>query len=647
MHLTGHYYGVMPSAAEKALDVAISGQGNRSLIADHTRRRWLTGMLGQLNYFPARTPDDGSECAVVRAAVAGMGRVGTFTQTNATRLYESIIRELDALGYVQRAATVAIGAGAGNLSERQVAMAAIQGCRAALRGTPGAARHLKELVVVEFDRLRAEHLHRELLDASRRDGLVRVTDHITGSAGGRLGPDAAAVHAIRALLVQFSTPPDTSSGDDPTVRLLSCVSAELRDEVRVRLMEMAARPADVTAVTITAQPAQDGPERIPGDPRFDDPSTRITVMQSPSGLVWSALSARATVPEREVSVNATLLGSLVQRLTAPTAADAADLPPFLTRFLVPFDLQRHLTGDAPLVIEVDRATAVVPWEFLMPPQVSPDDVSEPLAVRQCLARQLRTSYARTDVEEPFAGRLSALVVGDTGAGVDALPAARSEAMAVASVLRERGISVDLFVGPPGGQPAGGARSGSRLDVLARLLTQHYDVVHYAGHGVFDPARPELSGWLFADGVLAARELAQMSTAPRLVIANACWSAARPGGTAGPGPGDSGKLAPVLADEFFRVGVGHFVGATWSVPDNEAQLFATYLYRHLLGSAQDGPLSVGQSVRVARAALWESGSGLRDGAAAERRTAWAAYQHYGDPSDHLLSGPADADALDGS
>jgi hypothetical protein len=176
------------------------------------------------------------------------------------------------------------------------------------------------------------------------------------------------------------------------------------------------------------------------------------------------------------------------------------------------------------------------------------------------------------------------------------------------------------------------------------LTQHYDVVHYAGHGVFDPGRPELSGWLFADGVLAARELAQMSTAPRLVVANACWSAARPGGTVGkPGPGDSGKLAPVLADEFFRVGVGHFVGATWSVPDNEAQLFATFLYRDLLGRGKDGPLSVGQSVRVARRALWEVSAGLDGGAAAERRSAWAAYQHYGDPSDHLLSWQAEPDA----
>src|SRR3954466_13018283 len=57
VHLTGHYYGVMPSAAERALDLAISPPGSRGLIADHTRRRWLTGMLGQLTYFPAPPPD--------------------------------------------------------------------------------------------------------------------------------------------------------------------------------------------------------------------------------------------------------------------------------------------------------------------------------------------------------------------------------------------------------------------------------------------------------------------------------------------------------------------------------------------------------------------------------------------------------------
>ncbi len=94
IHVTGHYLGVMPTAAERALDEAISVPGGRQLIAEHTRRRWLVGALGEVSYFPGHTPGGTGDSLVVRAAVAGMGRVGTFSESNAVRLYASLVREL-------------------------------------------------------------------------------------------------------------------------------------------------------------------------------------------------------------------------------------------------------------------------------------------------------------------------------------------------------------------------------------------------------------------------------------------------------------------------------------------------------------------------------------------------------------------------
>jgi len=123
---------------------------------------------------------------------------------------------------------------------------------------------------------------------------------------------------------------------------------------------------------------------------------------------------------------------------------------------------------------------------------------EPLAVRQPLARQMRTTYARTDIDAPAPQEMGALVVGDPGGGNLSLQGAREEAFAVATVLRRHGIRVEAYIGSGDSPPTEGARSATRLDVLAKVLTGRYDLIHYAGHGVFDPEAPEMSGWLFAE-----------------------------------------------------------------------------------------------------------------------------------------------------
>ncbi|MGH3754952.1 MAG: CHAT domain-containing protein [Pseudonocardiaceae bacterium] len=639
IHLAGHYQDVMPSAAERRLDEAISPPGSCGVICEHTRRRWLVGVLGQVTYFPGRVGAPDATSQVVRAAVAGMGRVGTFTEDNAGRLYQSLLREVIALGQIRTVATVLIGSGAGNLSARQAARAVVTGFGSVLRGLPADRDPaVPDVLVVERDRLRAELCHRALLRAAEPEPLITVEPVIVGVPGGHVGTDAAAVYGIRSLLNRLADP--TTPGD-PAQAILAAVPDELRDEVRARLREMARRSEDVADITIDAPR---GGGRRPGRRSADDgageqaPATRVTVRRGPTGLIWSALTERATVPEREVQPNASLMTELVRRLTPPADDDAADLPAFLTQFMVPRDLQRYLDGQAPLIIEVDSQTAVVPWEFLTSTAPASGGGDEPLAIQQCLSRQMRTSYARTDPEESSAEGMRALVIGDPGdpSRGQSLPKARIEAVTVARVLRDHKIEVDLFIGCPGSMPIPDVPFATRLDVLAKMHSRNYHLIHYTGHGVFDSARPELSGWLLADGLLGARELIQFSQAPRLVMADTCWSAARPDAPADDesAPRRHSALAPVLADEFLRVGTGHFIGASWSLPDEAARMFATAFYTALLGSDGKAPLSVGQAMRHSRRILWEDAKHATS-ASPERRCAWAAYQHYGDPGDHLL------------
>ena len=62
-------------------------------------------------------------------------------------------------------------------------------------------------------------------------------------------------------------------------------------------------------------------------------------------------------------------------------------------------------------------------------------------------------------------------------------------------------------------------------ILALLISGEFDIVHYSGHGSYDGTNPSASGWIFGqDCVLSAKEIFRARKVPRLVFANACFSA---------------------------------------------------------------------------------------------------------------------------
>ena len=626
IHVVGHYQGVLPVSAEKALDVAISG--NRGLIAEHTRRGWVAGVLGEIAYFPGPDTDNAADAVVRRAAIAGIGRPGTFSEQRATQLYASLLRELLSLVGVRQAALVLIGSGAGNLTVAQAARALVTGFATALQSTSTPESALAEVVVVEIDRLRAERLRSALSDAAIQHRDLVIAERVVTHPGGDIGVDSAAAIAIRTLgaLVR------DQGGADSVTALLERVPAEFREVVRRRLAEV---PDDPGAVSVSVGAAADG--------RAETPPTCICVTQGEGGTMrWAALTGRATIPEREVSISQRLVDQVVERLTAPVARDAAVLPRMLTRFVVPVDFRPHITADAALLLEVDATTARVCWEFLTDQAHEDGEQMTPLAARTPIARQMRTTYSRVATDEHGDPR-RALVIADPGdpALGQSLPSARQEGAAVAAVLRDCGLEVKLYVGAPGTTPLPDSEPATQLDVLTELLVGGYDIVHFAGHGAFEPDRPELAGWVFANGLLSARELSQLTSAPRLVVANACWSAARPESRSARPLATSdvtaqSALTPVLADEFLRVGVAHYIGASWSLPDDLALQFATTFYRHLLGLGTAGPGAVGRSLCAAREKLFYLRGHDAASSQPERWSAWAAYQHYGDPCDVLAA-----------
>jgi hypothetical protein len=184
----------------------------------------------------------------------------------------------------------------------------------------------------------------------------------------------------------------------------------------------------------------------------------------------------------------------------------------------------------------------------------------------------------------------------------------------------------------------GPEEAERDLVLRELTLGHYDVLHFAGHCQYVKDDPDKTGWVFTGGsIISANELAPIDRIPKFVFSNACQTGVIPSTR-------SLALAPSFAESFFARGVANFVCTAWPVADKMGCLFATTLYKELLGLPNDLAAERGgrvranasppigkemhQAMRAAREAVFNTPGGQQT---------WGAYQHYGNPYYRLFSG----------
>jgi CHAT domain-containing protein len=207
-------------------------------------------------------------------------------------------------------------------------------------------------------------------------------------------------------------------------------------------------------------------------------------------------------------------------------------------------------------------------------------------------------------------RLRVLLVVDP---TEDLPGAAAEGAALTPLLARHEAEVETL--------AGGEATRDRVRSLLR--SGRFDVLHFAGHGYFDPERPGESGLLCAgDEVLRGVDLDGIGDLPALVFFNACEAArvrrrtaARRAATSPRGSTPrhaTRRPSTSLAEAFLVGGVANFLGTHWPVGDDAALTFSTSLYPALLS---ERPL--GHAIRDARRAVQARGS-----------ADWADYVHYG-------------------
>lgn len=607
----GHYSGGKPYGAIAALDQAISRAllateapttatptlaPNDLLLTQFAERGIIRGELAQPFLLNDPRPVGSQLDRLI--AVAGMGLPGRFGAPELTVLVRELCWTLGRMGK-EHLATLLIGTGLNNMPVADAVAAWLRGIKNALTGIDEASYYkLEEITFVERN----------------PDKVIQIDD---------------------ALQRERKT---------------------LEERGRMQIIYRALSSQKIKELTRAAHKfAGAGDARLQNVSQEQAP-TRITVELDGATYRFGAITHSAAIPEREIPLDPKLVMDANDELAAEgDAGRQLRLGQFMQLLLIPQDLRDELASSAPLVMMLDATTARIHWELLAQLEplstayMTPSDEARRicfLGASRGFTRQLRTSFAPPPEPPPPPNRiLRVLVVADPAADAH-LPGAEEEGIAVADLFERfnlvtetpNRVEVMRLFGP---------REATRTAVLRHLMMRSYDLLHFAGHCVYDKVNPVASGWIFSNGErLTANEFRRLDRVPKFIFSNACES--------GITPDRSGEravaLAPTLAEAFFERGVSNFVCTAWPVDDRAARDFALTLYARLLGlkyneaTLRDGhnapPVQhttlilsdinnyqadtsqpMYSAMQAARLAILDPPNDIRT---------WGSYQHYGNP-----------------
>jgi hypothetical protein len=354
--------------------------------------------------------------------------------------------------------------------------------------------------------------------------------------------------------------------------------------------------------------------RIPASSKFVN---RITIERGEEGYSFSALTNSAVIPVREVDVQPFFTEGIATQLREGESEKSLEkFGLLLHKYIFPEDFERMIDDGRALTLVVDKDTAALPWEMAC---FGPKHRRTYFGTDLRLTRQFRTMLsAAPGIAPPINKSLRILVIADPASDSDLrLEGAAREGQQVVEILKAYqakmadtlDIEIVARIGPKECNP---------VEILALIVDETFDVVHYSGHGTFDSKKPNNSGWVFSHKLtLSAREIFRARQVPRVVFANACFSAVtNPQGE--PSTEQTTRKLAGLAEAFFERGVQNYIGTGWPVDDAAAVQFAGVFYE----SAMNGKL-LGEALADARRSIFNAGS------------TWGAYQHYGQSNARLV------------
>lgn len=575
--VVGHYRGVRPVNAIGAIDERLDGW-----LARAVRRGMISGQVGETYFVPTRR-----QLAADGVIVAGMGDYGAFKKADIRRIMANVAQGAAALG-TRQLGSVLIGAGDGGLPVEVALREVIEGFSAGIielfgeldgNGGPRKQGPVPTLWIVEISPQRVADLRAALASLAK-----------TGLSDGvnlKVAPTPAAElsKARRAAVAKAKRMFDSRKGG-------SSGGSQKFNEIRITI--------------------ESGPDR-------DDGVRDFTI---------SALTDNAVVPVQKIEVPSQVMDNLARRLSESESKEQQQrYGRMLFRYLMPREFESLFEGDAAVRLVVDPASAAFPWEMACLQLQGSGRGFEWFGVERRVTRQFRSLLSGFGGLAPVRGqKLRALVIADPAPEPDwQLPGARTEGSRVASLLRfangkeldfsdgpvKLDIEVDSFIGYQQCEP---------LDLIARVTSGDYDLIHFAGHGIYAKDEPAKSGWvLSSQHFVTPRDIARSRQTPWLVFANACFSGVV-NSAAESQPIEEARRAASIAEIFMQLGVRNYLGTGWAVDDAQATDFALRFYAAVLSANS----SMADTLEFARDKVRRKGVG----------STWGAYQFYGNPSDRL-------------
>lgn len=235
-----------------------------------------------------------------------------------------------------------------------------------------------------------------------------------------------------------------------------------------------------------------------------------------------------------------------------------------------------------LLLMVDETVIHLPWEMMI------DGNGRPL-VETPLGRVLTTRMVSPLLRDAATENPVVRILAVENPTEDL--AATERVMAVIEGLRgvTGGVTGDATVEVTTLARAKATRRG----FISTVTGTDFDIIHFAGHGRFDAARPEDNAVVLADGLLTDEQVLKLRwERPPFVVLNSSCESAR----AAPGQRivSNGRRSNGLAAAFLSRGVEGYLGHYFLVDDGSAAEFSETFYTTLLQRR-----NVGTAVQDAR------------------------------------------------
>lgn len=546
----GTWAGVEPGGAAASVDQLMDGA-----IEDMFKRRFFGGQVGEIFTLPTgRWP---VRCDLL--VFAGMGAFDRFEKETLALVAENVVRTLVRCNVEEFAAVPFSGS---TLDGEAVGTSIECLLRGFIRG------------VVDADRSR--HFRRIILCERNPERFAAMKEELVRLATSELCDDIEI--CLRDLPAQPKPVVAQTRQATDTVPSLETYYLIARQQQSV--VEKTDAAAGKTAVVQTTsfetsllRPAGKGAV-LTGK-----------VLRSPNDLDNLLAATESSAFDQSALKN---LGTeILNKMVAPGIADALKA------------ISKGRGETAPqLVVLHDAAASKLPWESLVAGNWEP--ALEGGLIRRFLAENM--SVAKWLEERARSRELNVLLVVDPTGD---LPGARAEGAFLRDFFKSQsGIRVtERF-----------QAVATRDQLLKDFKSGEYDVVHYAGHGGFQPNLPARSGLLCAGReMLTGADLSVLGQLPMLVFFNACQVGRIRNASNEDRP--EREMNTGVAEALLRGGVANFLGTYWSVGDSAAKAFAETFYPAVLKGA-----SLGDAVLAARQAVHKIKS-----------VDWADYMFYGDPT----------------